>query len=111
MRALSRVFRMCSSETLFEHLHLVFETELQFFKSDFFELVLFRVVGLVDEGVELLGVELVFLSQTTKFVVAGQENLAYWSGHLHLLKPRLGGGKASPGRGAFQAISRVLTEK
>jgi hypothetical protein len=27
----------------------------------------------------------VFLSQTTEIIVAGQENLAYWSSHLHLL--------------------------
>jgi hypothetical protein len=58
---------------LLDGLHLVLETQLQLFQSDFFKFFVFGEVALLSEGFEPLGVLRVLRDQFAEFIVTGQE--------------------------------------
>jgi hypothetical protein len=67
---------MAAPEFLLDHLHLVFQAELQLFNAHFFQLFFFREIAFFNQGAEALGVLIVFLGQPTKLIVAGKKLFA-----------------------------------
>jgi len=67
------MLRNFCSVLLLDGLHLVLETQLQLFQSDFFQFFVFGEVALLGEGFEALGVLRVLRDQFAEFIVTGQE--------------------------------------
>jgi hypothetical protein len=63
---------------VFQTLHLVFESQLQFLEPHFFQFFVVGEVALLGEGFQPLGVLRVLLNQSLELIMTGQELLS-WS--------------------------------
>src|SRR5215510_10250517 len=61
---------------LLDILHLIFDAQLEFLETHFFQLLVFRQISFFDQGVKTLRVLGVFLGQPTKLFVAGKKLFA-----------------------------------
>src|SRR5215469_1635742 len=61
---------------LLDHLHLVFDAQLEFLQTHFLKLFVVRKISFFCQGIEALRVQRVFLGQPTKLFVAGKKLFA-----------------------------------
>jgi hypothetical protein len=74
-----------SPELLLDACHLVFEPQLKFLEADFLYLFIFTQIMFIGERFQALGVLGMFLSQPTKFFVAGKK--LFTNGSYHPEEP------------------------